>query len=232
MTHHSVVIALAFGFFAYSSSLLQVAAAEPQCVWTEDSCPKGMHELKRSYQNKGLLGGVIQKRYCCTQGNTVTEPTTPSKPYATGESEAERQQRFAKECAAQNKLWQGGQCINRPVKNIAKEKPVERPAAIMKADCEAKGLPYDSAKNQCGRPVKSIAKGSTGTGENAAIIAGCEKQGGVWDSQMRRCIKPTSKETSAEGEDDSKPKKKKQKKGHYEDKGAYGKKKQHDDDDD
>jgi hypothetical protein len=92
MTNQSIATALPLGFLAFTLSVLPVTTAEAECYWAAQ-CREGDLETGRVTRfGTGILGGKELRSECCT---------TPSEPYATGETESERQKRFARECAEQ-----------------------------------------------------------------------------------------------------------------------------------
>ena len=182
MTRKNIATALTLGFLAFTLSVLPVTTADAKCIQEIGSCLAG-------YSMKGDLGcdaggmtGEIERCLviCCT---------TPSEPSATGESESERQQRFAKECAGKGHSWDSAKKQCRPVKNIGKGSTGtgETPAAII-AGCQKQGGTWDAQRRQC-RPIHDVGKNPAARAAPAAIVAGCENQGGVWDEEGRRCKK-------------------------------------------
>ena len=119
-----LVTALTFGFLAATLSVLPTSRAEAVCkdyVYVSTNiCPQGW--VRTNFQSDGAAGrnGPPYDYTCCT---------TPSEPYATGETDQEREARFLKE------------------------------AAKIKADCEAQGKPYDPVNFRCQRPIKKMGKG-------------------------------------------------------------------------
>jgi hypothetical protein len=112
LINRAIATALPIGLIAFTLLVLQVTTAEAgDCVDRVDHCKAGESEVDRN--STGWVGG--ERVTCCT---------TPSEPYATGESEAERAARFEKE------------------------------AATIKANCEAQGQRYDPATASCKRPIK------------------------------------------------------------------------------
>ena len=79
MTNKSIVTALTFGFLAFTVMALPVATAVAKCTTFdfssdkpgERTCPKGWIEMNRTHIGKSA---AVE---CCT---------TPSEPYATGET--------------------------------------------------------------------------------------------------------------------------------------------------
>jgi hypothetical protein len=141
MTNKSICTALTLGFLAFTVSTLVATTAEAVCVEVPAArCGPGTVQQGAVH----YLGSSQPYVTCCHA------PSTPSKPYATGETESQQQQRFARECEAQGKLWQGGQCINRPVKDMGKRE-TSKPAAIVKGQCEANGpgYKYDPQTGSC-----------------------------------------------------------------------------------
>jgi hypothetical protein len=165
MKNKSVVAALALGFLGFMLSVLPVTTAEAKCIWRsyQHSCSPGERE-SRFEPTRGVDGG---ETLCCT---------TPKEPYATGESESERQGRFAKECAARGANYhydeQKGSCI-KVIGNAVGE-------------CERKGphYNYDPETRSC---VKTIARNKT--------PEACEGQGPNYhyDPQTGGCIKTISR---------------------------------------
>jgi hypothetical protein len=105
MTNQSIATALPLGLLAFTLSVLPVTTAEAECYWAAQ-CREGDRETGRVTRfGTGILGGKELRSECCT---------TPSEPYATGETESERQKRFARECAEQGKSYypQWGKCVS------------------------------------------------------------------------------------------------------------------------
>ena len=212
MTTKSIVTALTFGFLAFILLLLPVTSVKADCIKVENACPAGYAESSR--RKLGIGGGAtgnptVYELTCCT---------TPSDPYATGESDRERAARHRQEaaqlkaaCEAQRKLWDEAtnKCNPRPVKNIGKAKTNgesastdDTPAALKPIrDCKAKGWRWDQSAGKCVKPSEAKAN--------------CESKGRNYryDLDTGACVKQTG-----EASDEDKPKKKKKKK--------------HDDDDD
>jgi hypothetical protein len=166
----SLLPTLGFGFLAFclsalSLSMAEAADCETKEVRTNSRCPAGSREVKRvplrSVQDSVMLT-------CCS---------TPSDPYATGETKAERQQREAREC----KTWgadyrydpQTGKCTNPDekksapppppcpegqmrLKGICQKPPVDPESKTgkkggfiqMKPNC-AEGFVYSESENNC-----------------------------------------------------------------------------------
>ena len=111
MTNKSIATALTLGFLAFTLSTLPVTTAEAGCTQHLADCPKGSQETARTHLP---VGDILT---CCS---------TPSEPYATGETESERQQREAKECAAMGPSYrydpQKTPRCSKPIKVIGKSK--------------------------------------------------------------------------------------------------------------
>lgn len=141
LEHRNIHTTLALGFTVLTLSVLSFTSAEAACrvlhgKYAEKcSCPKGE-----------------TSKFC--SANEVTCCTTPSEPYATGESKSERDARHQGECQGKGMSYDSARGTCRPVKNIGKK---ERPAAIEAAECQRQGMSYDSNRGTC-RPVKNVAK--------------------------------------------------------------------------
>jgi hypothetical protein len=188
MTNKSIATALTLGFLAFTLSLLPVTTAEARCQEMVNVCPEGW---KLMGSRPSTINPGTNDVTCCL--------LTPSKPYATGETESERLQRFAKECEAQGKLWQAGRCIDRPVKAMGKKKGPTAPA-LVKADCDSKGYTYNAQTNTCKGMRKAKPQGAS------------EQE----EAQSKQAEEQSSSEHSSDySEDDYKPKKHKKKKRHH-----------------
>jgi hypothetical protein len=204
MRNRSIVAALTFGVLACSLSLVPVTTAEAGCqTYTAASpyCSRG--EITGPVKWKEEYAGATKhKEYtysCCWN--------LPSEPYATGESDAERQARETKECAAMGGRYDPQvtpRCVKRPVKDIGKAKTGESasnddtPAALKAVrDCRAKGWRWETS-GRCVPPSQ--------------VKADCEAKGHQFDIDTGRCIKslkakPAQAEEQASDEGDHHKKK-------------------------
>jgi hypothetical protein len=186
MRRKSLVATIGLGLLAFSVSSLSVTTAEAgDCQVRIDHCRAGESEVDRN--STGYVGGEAVT--CCT---------TPSVPYATGESAAEREARFKKE------------------------------AAKLKADCEARGKLWDSASNQCKQAPcpegQMRTKASGGKCEKPGVVEGTTSgnkggfikmkpncaAGTVYSESENNCVAapPPQEQTSDEGGGKKKKKKK------------------------
>jgi len=234
MTNKSIVTALTLDFLAFTLLILPVTTANAECnvieyVTKPYSCPKGWTESSREFRRKGGLTG--QDRY------DVTCCTTPSTPYATGETESERQERLAKEaregkaaCEAQRKLWEAGRCIDRPIKVIGKSKegaPTPQSGAL-KAACIHQGWHYNEQTGRCINPSQAKAdcegKGPNrrydpGTGACMKTISKAKEETSTREAEEQSSSEQTEEQSSSEHSsddsyDDHHHKKKKKKRHH------------------
>ncbi len=171
MIARGIVTALAPGLLGFALSVLPVTTAEAECkeFVNTNACPSGW-VIKERISNRS--DGSITSVRCCT---------TPSAPYATGETQEERAARHQKECEGLGKLFNPatGSCNYKPIKKMGKSKSGKSaclnngwiwdeqkaggPGCIKpsqaKADCEAKGSSYhyDLDTRRC-VGVKSMKK--------------------------------------------------------------------------
>jgi hypothetical protein len=150
----STVTTLTFGFLALALSTLPVTPVHGEI--TNDCSVRGGVTVRGAgipLKCGSLCGpGESQVKVYSTEGTCpkvlCCKLTTPSEPYATGESDAEREARETKECAAMGGHYnpQGTpRCIKRPVKNIGKAKTTDDTPGVLKAvrACRAKGPEYE-----------------------------------------------------------------------------------------
>jgi hypothetical protein len=99
MMSSKIATALTLAFLAYFLSVLPITTAKAQqCVTRfNQGCLEG--EIIERTGKIGGPGNYTLYQVCCPA------PKLPSEPYATGETDAERQNRFAKECAELGKAW-------------------------------------------------------------------------------------------------------------------------------
>jgi hypothetical protein len=207
MIARGIVTALAPGLLGFALSVLPVTRAEAECKWVDDdSCPSGWstHAERTVGNGSGVMGSFgSPQRYCCT---------TPSEPYATGETDEERAARHQKECEGLGKLFDPatGSCNNKkPIKQMGKSKSGRE---VVKAACLNNGWIWDEQK-----------AGGPGCVKPSQAKANCEAKGSSYhyDLDTKRCVgvksmkkvkkqSPPEQVSEDDGGDDQ-PKKKKTK---------------------
>jgi hypothetical protein len=160
MTNKSIVTAVAVGFCAFTLSTLPATPVHAEI--TNDCTVRGGVTVRGAgipLKCGSLCGpGESQVKVYSTEGTCAKvlccKLTTPSEPYATGETPEERAARHKTEavqlkadCEAQRKLWDPAtnKCNPRPVKNIGKAKTTDDTPGVLKAvrACRAKGPEYE-----------------------------------------------------------------------------------------
>jgi hypothetical protein len=150
MTNPSIVTAPILGFVAFVLSVLSVTTAKAECQTFKSGCPDGWSDrgaVKSDGGGIGLFGKTPNEltTLCCT---------TPSEPYAAGETKEEREQREARECAAMGTGYhynpEGTPRCEKSIKVIGKgSSSSERGNTALRTACIAAGQRYDERTGRC-----------------------------------------------------------------------------------
>jgi|GEM_PF-2956506 len=182
MAKQRIAITLASGFLAFAFSTLSVTTAEAKCQWIRNSCPSDwtdtgeVKKIERGGAGLGL-GGHENYTRCCT---------TPSNPYATGETATERAARF--DCEGQGKQYDPatGSCNKRPrqVKSMKKIKGMgpgsQSGKEALRNACNSQNWVWNEETGRCKRPSRAKAE--------------CEARGSKfrYNLDTGRCVKHVS----------------------------------------